>query len=563
MPSIPILLYHNTSPQLYPEDSSSNNVLAIRFPSPVRIQSIRLIPEGVSTFSNQIGSTYPSEFTARVLLNTTDSEPTNALTGSVIEYNEKEAGGWEVDYEVGMPVGVGTRLMLLSGGFERLSISVYGYPNVDEDVEADADQFELQDTKSKVEEEKGEQDWRFVSDWAGGVNGLLDLLDDSHPNEEARQRALSCFDLLLETDNHILDQLIAHPTALPYLLLLPSYPPQPILQQLFSDPVYALNDEVRHHLPPTHPYRSLAIGSEDERRRNAWRMLPDPGALVMLHKIGPGDWEEEASEGESRLAALVRVLRESNWDTEGYEQGMDLLIGSYQDTGADESKMKYLARHLPLLIIKSRLKGSDRPLDIPFKYRHEVLAALLDVPPLVDGQVTADMIAKLARPYLSSEPYTSLFDHTTPIVKDVGHLASSSDPDERALARFSTSLDDPSTPNGYIHSLTPSQILSVLAPDLLASLSTARDPPFGISPASTHQSSGVTASASAFAGKVYSSHEFRTRESAISNNGINAGAPAFIPPITPTATAAGGGGLGVNALRASRPASKHVDEYAR
>ena len=159
-------------------------------------------------------------------------------------------------------------------------------------------------------------------------------------------------------------------------------------------------------------------------------------------------------------------------------------------------------------------------------------------------------------------------------------MSASTDPSGRALQRFTDALDHPYRPTGLVHSLTPSQILSAIAPNLLKSLSSAREPPFGIPPSTTTRqpmgSGAGSASASAFAGKVYTSHEFRTREASNNTTGLSSGATGSSMDMSAgvgmgsgsgsgagLGAGAGTGGLGVNALKASRPASRHVDEYAR
>jgi hypothetical protein len=90
----PRLLYHTLSATLHPSNTP-DSVLTIRFSTPVRIESLRIIPEGVQTLSG-IGCTYPSRITAKVLLNVSPSNPVNALSGTTIDYDDK---GWEQDYD--------------------------------------------------------------------------------------------------------------------------------------------------------------------------------------------------------------------------------------------------------------------------------------------------------------------------------------------------------------------------------------------------------------------------------------------------------------------------------
>jgi hypothetical protein len=97
---------------------------------------------------------------------------------------------------------------------------------------------------------------------------------------------------------------------------------------------------------------------------------------------------------------------------------------------------------------------------------------------------------------------------------------------QRALASPSSSLA--LTP-------TPAALLSVLAPGLLAALATAPAPPLGIAPVLP---SGTRGSASDYAGKVYSAHEFRRERDTVS-------------------------GLGIGLAGVGRKASRHVDDFTR
>lgn len=596
-PFVPRLLYHNLAPPLYPEGDSGENVLAIRFQTPVRVSSLRIVPEGVGSISG-IGSTYPTVFSAKLLLNTspTEPEPVNALTATEIEYDGRE--GWEQDYEIGMPEGVSTRLMLIVGKFDRLSVSVYGHESTSR---SNGPEEDIREVISNVPTETVErkEDWSWISGWAGGVHGLLDILDDAdsdtdHHAMQRRQRALECLDLQCDVDPTVLDLIVNHPTALSYLLLLPSYPPQPILQRLFREPKYALHPALRHHLPPKHTYRPLVEGRDEERRQAAWRSLPDTGAMIVLDELGVGDWDVEVANGQSRMGRLVEVLQDWQGDTEGYERGLDLLFKSLGEGEGDRPvRERYVARTIPGLIVKSRLLGSERTIGHSELCKRDLLAALAEVMSDSNDPSTRGIAVQLAQPFLPLAPYDRIFQSPGPKEpKPSAQLSEpSNDPIKRAEERFVTSLDHPQKPNGYVHCLTPSQILSSIAPNLLESLSTARNPPFGISSSTSSLKMGVggsstsaTASASTFAGKVYSSHEFRTRE--ISNNtttlpgggvgmgismgmsmgsgsGSGAGAGAGAGLGIGAGAGAGAGGLGVNALKASRPASRHVDDYAR
>lgn len=544
MASTPRLLYHELLPATYPTSDGSENVVAVRFTSPVRLDSLRIHPEGVATLGG-IGSTFPDTFTARILLNTSTSDPVNALAPSVIDYDGRD--GWSQDYALGMPLGVSTRMVLIIGKFDRLSLSIYGSMSDGSDTLAREVDVEGERT---VHTAADKEDWSWVSDWAGGTDGLLDLLDES-VDSRIRHHALSCLELAVEANPFLLDSLISHPTALAYLLLLPSFPPQPILKQLFGIPKYALHSDIIDHLPPNHALRPLAEGTTEERRQAAWTSLPAKGSLVILQNLGPGDWETEVAgnAGLSRLAKMIQVLQAWQGSWSDYEATLDIIHTAVDDS--NEQRIRYLASKLPGLIVKSRLHGSRRVIPIPTEYAEMVLSALLAIPPTIDGIPSFAAVAQLADPYLPFEPFTNVF--TTPPRQAIPHTEPLADPEERPLDRFARSLDGPL--NGFAHSLTPAQLVSVLAPQLLVSLSTAAQPPLGISPSAPMMQNGSSASASAFAGKVYSSHEFRTREPAHPAGPVAGGVAALVGESS-------GGGLGVGTARASRPASKHVDAFA-
>jgi hypothetical protein len=98
-------------------------------------------------------------------------------------------------------------------------------------------------------------------------------------------------------------------------------------------------------------------------------------------------------------------------------------------------------------------------------------------------------------------------------------------------------MSEPTLSSSVVHQATPAELVSLLAPSYYKILATAPVPPLGIP--STVPRATPESQASAWAGKVYSEHEFRTRE------GVGLGLPGGVAP------------------RASRPASRHVDEYAR
>jgi hypothetical protein len=528
--AVPRLLYHTLSATLHPSNTT-DSVLTIRFSTPVRIESLRIIPEGVPTLSG-IGCTYPSNFTAKVLFNVSPSNPVNALSGTTIDYDDE---GWEQDYKIGMPEGVSTRMMVIVGKIDRLSLSVYGYAS----GLTEATDVSMADKQEKAEGAREKEDWSWISEWAGGVSNLIQMLVGG-VSPDKREKAMDCLQLLAEVDPTINDQIIRHPTAISYLRAHDSAP-RPLLQNLCDDPRYpryALHPNLRDLLPYGHRYKALVEGSEASRRDAAWALIPDEAAFMVLQELGIGDWtKREDSSGSSRLGKLLDILEGWEGTKEGFNDGFGLLL---RGMGSDWSPT--FARRITPLLVKSRVFGGIHAVDIPLTYSREVITALILSSPIIDGEPALSITTSLAQPYLSelhpSDPLRAAFQPTTP------PSFPTETPAERELSRFADSLQSPN--NGYTHSLTPSHLLSVLAPELLHSLSTARQPPFGLAPVGVSQSQNL-ASASAFAGKVYSSHDFRSR--AVAGEG-------------PSGPIIGGAGLGISGNRGeSRPASRHVDAY--
>jgi hypothetical protein len=526
--AVPRLLYHTLSATLHPSNTA-DSVLTVRFSTPVRIESLRIIPEGVQTLSG-IGCTYPSNFTAKVLFNVSPSNPVNALSGTTIDYDDK---GWEQDYKIGMPEGVSTRMMVIVGKIDRLSLSVYGYAS----GLPDATDVLMADKQETAEGTMEKEDWSWISGWAGGVPNLVQVLVGGVPPEK-RKKAMDCLELLAAVDATINDQIIQHPTAVSYLRAHDSAP-RPLLQALYDDPKYALHPNVRDLLPYGHRYKALVEGSEEARRDAAWALIPDEAAFTVLQGLGIGDWaKREESSGSSRLGKLLDVLEGWEGSKGGFNVGLALLLSGI---GLDWTAC--LARRIAPLLVKSHVLAGTQAIDIPLSYSREVVTALMQCPPIIAGKLTLSIATSLAQPYLQelhpSAPLRSAFQPKPP------PSFPTETPAERELSRFADSLLSPN--NGYTHSLRPSQLLSVLAPELLHSLSTARQPPFGLAPVVGVSQSQNSASASAFAGKVYSSHDFRSR--AVAGEG-------------PSGPIIGGAGLGISGNRGeSRPASRHVDAY--
>lgn len=90
--------------------------------------------------------------------------------------------------------------------------------------------------------------------------------------------------------------------------------------------------------------------------------------------------------------------------------------------------------------------------------------------------------------------------------------------------------------------ITAPDLIALLAPALLTTLRTAPVPPLGITSTFTHSAADGQTDASAYAGKVYSSHEFRNRETTMpSGLGANSNANMAGAGAKSLAVAGGGG----------------------
>ncbi|KAJ7368801.1 hypothetical protein DFH08DRAFT_947693 [Mycena albidolilacea] len=116
---------------LIPEGESS--LAAIRFTAPIRVSFIRVFPTGARPFAQHspelVACTEPDAFFLDVLFNAhpTSAESkdkqraANALVPTSIAY----AGG-QVDFSVDMGTEYATRLMIVKGAFQSISIAIYG-----------------------------------------------------------------------------------------------------------------------------------------------------------------------------------------------------------------------------------------------------------------------------------------------------------------------------------------------------------------------------------------------------------------------------------------------------
>ncbi|KIJ69801.1 hypothetical protein HYDPIDRAFT_171781 [Hydnomerulius pinastri MD-312] len=111
-----------------------SNLAAIRFGSPCRVQSVKIFPTGAKPFANSpdiVARTEPDSFFIDVYFNAHpipsqgDSrnklKAPNALIPTVVAY----AGG-QTEFAVDMGADFATRLMIVRGDFESVSMAIYG-----------------------------------------------------------------------------------------------------------------------------------------------------------------------------------------------------------------------------------------------------------------------------------------------------------------------------------------------------------------------------------------------------------------------------------------------------
>ncbi|PCH40888.1 hypothetical protein WOLCODRAFT_131584 [Wolfiporia cocos MD-104 SS10] len=115
------------------EPTGSANLAAIRFSSPVRVQSIRIFPTDAQPFSQHpeiVSRTEPEAFFLELYFNAyrvppphskEKPKPTNALVPTVLAY----VGGQQ-NFTVPMGTDYATRLMVVRGSYECVSMAIYG-----------------------------------------------------------------------------------------------------------------------------------------------------------------------------------------------------------------------------------------------------------------------------------------------------------------------------------------------------------------------------------------------------------------------------------------------------
>ncbi|WVQ77842.1 hypothetical protein IAR50_007539 [Cryptococcus sp. DSM 104548] len=538
----PSLLYHSSRPALYPTNSS-DSLLVVRFAAPARVASVRIIPEGVRSLDGQ-GITYPQSWSGQLLFNISPSSPVNALVATSIDY---EGGNHAVDYPIDMPEGTVSRMIMLRAPVERLTISIYGYTSPSS---SSGDATITADGPGTPADASNEEDYSWLWTWAGdSPTALLNHLSSSADAAEI-SRTLDCLDLLAETDKSILLETLESDE---YLFSLLQHPTSSFAKKLLDDWTYASQPPLSELLPNDHPFKPLLHPSSSHNHAAAWASL-DLGvsALSCILQHQPHIEEEdllrvEMSEQRSNCSRLVDLGE--RFATEENSEGLGLVLDVFDKATVQDALLwRYLARVVPRWTTITNVLSPERlrSLSIPAEYTRQIIASLLLASSEVFGKKLAFLEAKrLAEPYLAplspSDPLRTSFSLSTA-------LPSTPDISSSAVSNFLHFLSKPPLPpsqSSKISSLPLPTLFTLLAPHLAQSLSTAMSPPFSIPPAygRVEGQEGPGANASAWGGKMYNSHEFRSREM-FSGGGLGLGG-------------SGGGVLAVG----GRAASKHVDQY--
>lgn len=333
----------------------------------------------------------------------------------------------------------------------------------------------------------------------------------------------------------------------------------------------------------------------NDPRDAAWTDLEhDLDNFFILRSTGPGDLRDiHEDTNRSKLARLLDIARSitSSPDQQNdnhLDAVLDLIVDNMPD---DLIYVKATIKPLSRYIMIANLNGSSRPLPFAPAHARQVLTCLMDL--FTDEMHVPrvyDTVKILARPYIphldSTDPLVLAL--TTPSTTTDQSSISPSSPTSLPphLAELSRHLDDPSIPLSAPFHLTPGDLLTLLAPAYLHILQSAPSPPLGIP---SRYAQTTTDQANTFAGKVYSSHEFRNREAGLpmglgvgrrgSNqaqfrgygygHGHGHGAEVTTQGMGPginmdrQAGADAARGLGAGGPVTARPASRHVDEYAR
>lgn len=233
---------------------------------------------------------------------------------------------------------------------------------------------------------------------------------------------------------------------------------------------------------------------------------------------------------QSPLALALSLLRVQSRSTHPHAPAaLATVVRLLSPLATNPETAGALSRVLPEMAVRAITGGEDVTLATPPEHARAVLSTLA---PLLAGEAwgksTAPAAARLAQAYSPDPAFW------TPAAADPGlgisgiQLSVSASGEGERLSR---ALDA-----GVGHGLKPTaaDTLTALAPELVASLGTAVQPPLGL-PSTIAAGVG---NASDYAGKVYSAHEFRRERDTAS-------------------------GLGLGATGVGRKASRHVDEFGR
>ncbi|KAL1408031.1 hypothetical protein Q8F55_004828 [Vanrija albida] len=471
-------LVYSGTPRLYPELGGGALVAAVRFSTPMRLASVRVVPAGV-VYPGGVGATSAEPFAADVWLNVSPSDPINALARTALHV---EPGPHSVDYALDMPEGTTTRLLVLRlhPPGTALTLSLYAHsPAASATADADASQLALSGPTELP-----------LPDTAALLSALAARLPGAYPTAEVAAR----------TERLRLADALAHPAALAALLADPG-----------ADAAVASLLGLDAHPDPRAALSALA-------------RLDAPNAVEYPRTAAPL----------ATVLALARAQRDSAHPQAG--AALATVVGRLAALlPASPAIARTLAAALPALAAHAAARGADVALPGSLEPRAAVAALL----PLLAGSTpagisTAPAAAALARPFVARlDPADPLrLAWASPIPSPA--LASSSE-----ATRLARALDTPAASSSLLHTPSAPELLALLAPALAATLAHAREPPLGIPSALPRVvASGAAASASDYAGKVYSAHEFRRERETVS-------------------------GLGVGASGVGRKASRHVDEFGR
>ncbi|WWC88959.1 uncharacterized protein L201_003874 [Kwoniella dendrophila CBS 6074] len=602
---VPSLLYHTINLTLYPTNDDDENLLVIRFNESVRISDVQIIPEGVKGL-NGIGTTYPLKWSGRLLLNVNPSNPVNALASTIINVIPSEN---PLNYPINMPIGVTTRMLMLYSPAKKLTLSVYGYYGEQLDSENNVEEVDsriiIDNISDGISNDNGKEDekenFEWLYRWSGeSPSSLLDLLDDSTP-KQISNRAMECL-LLLDQVQPIFNLIIQHKSALEYIMK----QPLSLREKILSNSQYALHPSISPYLPQEYPLKCLVQASSSEKHTAAWKNLSlGLGPLLVLQDVEEDELLNiEKGEEKSNLIKLIELSENhikfnSNDDDNSrrcMERILDILNRPFESTILND----YLSSKLPRLIVNAIVVGgSKRELQIPFSHSQEVVRNLVLLrSEIINGQSTRSICDEMARKYVDQlnedDPLRKVFGTSGYLVPDLtqrDNIQLEKDEDKRRFERLSNSINQINyndsnnlnksyySSSSLIHSATQSEILSIISPELVNSLSTSKEPSFGIKSIIQLNDYLDSQNTKNFAGKIYTLHEFRKDRnqlqgqnqndiSSSSNLGLNIN-------YTPSGNVGMGmgmgmgmgnmGGLGINSSSnfGGRAASRHVDSWTK